>query len=100
MPEPGWYPDPAHDSAWRWWDGTAWTQQTAAPSGAVAPASPAADVVAQETSLARWAKIALVAYAVITLLSAVLFIPLVRGLGTFLREVLANPEAYADSSAV
>lgn len=28
-PEPGWYPDPTDPSARRWWDGGAWTDQTA-----------------------------------------------------------------------
>ncbi len=25
---PGWYPDPQGQAQWRWWDGTAWTQNT------------------------------------------------------------------------
>ena len=25
-PEAGWYPDPLDDTAWRWWDGTRWTE--------------------------------------------------------------------------
>jgi membrane protease YdiL (CAAX protease family) len=25
---PGWYPDPWHQSTWRWWDGHAWTAYT------------------------------------------------------------------------
>ena len=35
--EPGWYPDPAGTSELRFWDGGAWTPQTAAP---VAPSAP------------------------------------------------------------
>src|SRR5215203_3055871 len=29
---PGWYPDPAREATERWWDGSAWTAQTRAPS--------------------------------------------------------------------
>ena len=28
-PLPAWYPDPTEPRAWRWWDGTQWTQHTA-----------------------------------------------------------------------
>lgn len=31
-PPAGWYADPADPTAWRWWDGTAWTVHTARPS--------------------------------------------------------------------
>lgn len=42
-PRPGWYPDPADDAGYRWWDGESWTDETAdhayAPSpGEVVPA--------------------------------------------------------------
>ena len=26
LPSPGWYSDPSNPSAWRWWDGVAWTE--------------------------------------------------------------------------
>jgi hypothetical protein len=28
VPAPGWYPDPAGAAAFRWWDGTTWTEGT------------------------------------------------------------------------
>jgi len=34
----GWYPDPSGTTAWRWWDGSAWTEHTSAP----APSAPEA----------------------------------------------------------
>ena len=27
-PQPGWYPDPSDQRAWRWWDGQRWTDHT------------------------------------------------------------------------
>ena len=32
-PPPGWYPDPAGERAWRWWDGQAWSPYASDPSG-------------------------------------------------------------------
>jgi hypothetical protein len=31
---PGWYPDPAGQRAWRWWDGYRWTEHSSDPSPA------------------------------------------------------------------
>lgn len=28
QPSPGWYPDPAGEATYRWWDGSAWTEGT------------------------------------------------------------------------
>jgi|SRR5579875_2021666 len=28
VPPPGWHPDPADPSYWRWWDGSRWTEAT------------------------------------------------------------------------
>ncbi|MDN5760792.1 MAG: DUF2510 domain-containing protein [Microlunatus sp.] len=36
-PRPGWYPDPAEDAGYRWWDGTAWTEETADHAYAPSP---------------------------------------------------------------
>jgi hypothetical protein len=39
-PAPGWYPDPAGSSSYRWWDGGSWTAHLRAPEPvAVAPAA-------------------------------------------------------------
>ena len=29
---PGWYADPENPARWRWWDGSAWTDQVSRPS--------------------------------------------------------------------
>lgn len=44
VPDPGWYPDPLRESAYRWWDGGTWTVQTheevaVEPAPVVQPAS-------------------------------------------------------------
>jgi hypothetical protein len=31
-PPANWYPDPADSAAWRWWDGSNWTEHTAQPN--------------------------------------------------------------------
>jgi acyl-coenzyme A thioesterase PaaI-like protein len=31
-PAPGWYADPQEPTRWRWWDGTAWTENVSQPS--------------------------------------------------------------------
>lgn len=45
MPEPGWYDDPLGEAAQRWWDGTAWTEQTSDAPTIIAnlPQSPAVE---------------------------------------------------------
>ena len=43
LPRPGWYEDPRREADLRWWDGTAWTDRTAArPAAPPAPATAAA----------------------------------------------------------
>lgn len=37
---PGWYPDPAGTSPWRWWDGRQWSQETGAEQSTAAHAPP------------------------------------------------------------
>ena len=37
-PAPGWYPDPAGSSSYRWWDGGSWTAHLRAPEPVVQPA--------------------------------------------------------------
>ena len=64
MAAANWYPDPAHPSRLRWWDGTAWTEHTAAipvqqpvaavPSNYVPPAGYAQPVAyGQHTAFAQ-----------------------------------------------
>lgn len=45
-PPPGWYPDPAGEKAWRWWDGGRWTEHASDP----ATPNGGADVVAASTT--------------------------------------------------
>src|SRR5688500_10866251 len=99
MPEPGWYPDPSGQAAWRWWNGTEWTANASGPAGAATPSpftKTPAQLVEQETKTARFAKIALIGYAVVTLLSIALTVPLLRGMADFLRTAIEHPEAYAE----
>lgn len=81
-PPPGWYPDPAGERAWRWWDGQAWSPYASDPSGpqaagsaavqparfaAAAGASPGASVherMAAELRDGPWARWAVLAYVV------------------------------------
>jgi hypothetical protein len=49
-PPPGWYPDPAGEKAWRWWDGYQWTGYASDPSApGVAAAGGGADTPAYAT---------------------------------------------------
>lgn len=41
LPFAGWYPDPDNSQRWRWWNGTAWTENYSDPQ-ATAAAAPAA----------------------------------------------------------
>ena len=41
--EPGWYADPAQPGAWRWWDGSGWTEHVSPPPAAQQPAFAAPD---------------------------------------------------------
>ncbi len=36
-PPPGWYPDPSGEKAWRWWDGSRWTEHASNPSSSLGP---------------------------------------------------------------
>jgi hypothetical protein len=49
-PAPGWYPDPAGSSSYRWWDGGGWTTNLAAPQPVATPSPvPAPQPQVQQT---------------------------------------------------
>jgi len=48
QPAPGWYPDPAGQATYRWWDGDGWTEGTHAEEPLQAPAQGSAPTVAAE----------------------------------------------------
>lgn len=58
-PPPGWYPDPAGERAWRWWDGYRWTAYASGPPGLPAltglPVPSARDSYAAQQAMAPWA---------------------------------------------
>jgi hypothetical protein len=55
-PPPGWYPDPAGERAWRWWDGARWTAYASGPSAlTVLPVPAARDSHTGEQATAPWA---------------------------------------------
>lgn len=56
-PLPGWYPDPAGETAWRWWDGYRWTAYASGPSGLPGvPVAAARDSYSAQQAVAPWAK--------------------------------------------
>jgi hypothetical protein len=66
-PPPGWYPDPAGEKAWRWWDGNRWTEHASDPTGSYGFDSASAARVRFEAELRMvpWAKRTLLAYLVV-----------------------------------
>jgi hypothetical protein len=87
LPPAGWYPDTQNPAHQRYWDGTAWTEHTAAPqvaaaapTAATAAVTPGAVVtggavaVPGKTGLARlkWWHWALIAFGVVALLSIII----------------------------
>ena len=96
-PPAGWYPDPADPTALRYWDGAAWTGHRSA--AAVTPSTPAAPQGASfsfgesvRRGFRRWSDFAGRAtlsefwwfYLFQLLVSVVLYIPLVIGIGAIL----------------
>src|SRR5437762_225167 len=69
MAAPGWYPDPDPSRAggWRWWDGWQWGPSAPVSVGGLTPQD-----VEAESSVARWAKIALIGQACGQVLSLVM----------------------------
>ena len=65
---PGWYADPWHVGALRWWDGTRWTEH-ASWGG---PAEPPAPLVGKELSAVPWARVAMRVMAAYLIVSSLL----------------------------
>lgn len=55
LPVPGWYADPRGESSLRWWNGRAWTEQTAVSPGGGAFAPPVAPVAQASSAPAEGA---------------------------------------------
>lgn len=82
---PGWYPDPSRTSAWRWWDGSRWTDHLYPPHQApvppsTAPVSPSAPTATltgawrAEERISSWARACVIAYCVLTVAGLVAFL--------------------------
>jgi hypothetical protein len=79
----GWYPDPSSPGWLRWWDGLAWTAHVSAPPPVAWAdvADPQRDL-ATELSTAKWARIAMYAFAAAYFLEALVI------------AILASPLAH------
>lgn len=70
-PPPGWYPDPAGERAWRWWDGHQWTGFGSDPTGPGAFTQPSVDErLALEQRAAPWARRGLLCYPAVIAVGA------------------------------
>ncbi|TWS18587.1 DUF2510 domain-containing protein [Tsukamurella asaccharolytica] len=77
-PPPGWHPDPAGSSRFRWWDGTMWTEQYADSADAAPPSAAGASATppSVEKPISRGKKIALgVGGALVVLILLTLVVP-------------------------
>ncbi len=72
-PPAGWYQDPHGARAWRYWDGTAWTDHVSEwPVAAAVPQLSPEERVAEERRWARYARWAFVAFAPVQIAAQVL----------------------------
>lgn len=73
--QPGWYPDPYANGSLRWWDGAQWTSHAAQPHGQApigwGAATAPGDDLADERRAARWASVAFVVLAAVTVIEYV-----------------------------
>ena len=63
---PGWYPDPGHPAALRWWDGRTWTGYAMA-----SPQAAAGQALVDERKALPWARAAVLAWPALLLLASV-----------------------------
>ncbi len=84
----GWYPDPSSPGWLRWWDGSAWTAHVSAPPVAWAEVADPQHDLASELSTAKWARIAMYAYAATYFLEALVI------------AILASPLAHDVKRAI
>ncbi len=90
-PPPGWYPDPAGTSGWRWWDGVRWDVRAYPPSEPGGVGTPIE--VGRELRFAPWALAAVWTYVgaqVIGVVLAVIESPLLHRDVDYLRRVFDN----------
>jgi hypothetical protein len=96
-PPPGWYPDPWGFAPTRWWDGYRWTEHTTLPGASGFPPAgggfgyqPALlkALHQRESELWKWARFALLAWAIVALLEAALAIVLAGSLRNEIHTII------------
>ena len=91
LPPRGWYPDPGGSAAWRWWDGTRWTDDLHAY--AAAATVPQAELTAEQELAGRFLRVGIpiyVAISVVGVISRILTTGYLHDVVTWFRTSLSH----------